>query len=138
MKKPAFLLFFGVFALLLPGLAVAETTRFDEPMQGRFRLDYCRFERVDCGVAAAFAFCQQEGYSQIVHFNGERDVRNTQRIGDGVTCRANQGATCDGFEFITCTRDGPPPVIETGPGSVNYPARPDFGDDNGGDEAADE
>jgi len=117
----------ALLGALLPSAVQAETTTFDDPMQGRFRLDYCRYERIACGVAAAFAWCQQEGYRQIENYHGERDVSDTQRIGDGSTCRSNTGATCDSFESITCTRDHAPPAIQTGPGSYNYPVRPDTG-----------
>jgi len=117
----------ALLGALLPGAVHAETTTFEDPMEGRFRLDYCRYERQDCGIAAAFAWCQQEGYRQIENFVGERGVANTQRIGDGSTCRANIGGECDGFESITCTRDHAPPAIQTGPGSFNYPVRPDTG-----------
>lgn len=113
-----------VLALLLPGLAHAETRRFEEPMQERFRLDYCRFVGVDCGIAAAFDWCQQEGYTQIEHFHGERDLDNTQRIGDGAICREDLGQTCDGFEFITCSREGPPPGIIIGDEEFERPTRP--------------
>ena len=125
MKKHLFL---AVLAFMTAGPASAETTTFEEPMQERFRLDYCRYQGVDCGVAAAFAWCQQEGFTQIETYVGERDVRDTQRIGDGTTCRTNLGHTCDSFAAITCSRDGPRPAIQTGPGSVNYPERPDFGE----------
>ncbi len=121
----------AIAALLAAPPAWAETTTFEEPMQGRFRLDYCRYAGQDCGVAAAFAWCQQEGYRQIENYHGERDLRDTQRVGDESTCRSNLGETCDGFAFITCSRDGPPRAIETGPGSINYPARPNT---SGGDE----
>lgn len=120
----------ALFALLWPGATHAETTTFEDPMQGRFRLDYCRYEAFDCGIAAAFAFCQQEGYQQIENYRGERDIRRTQRIGDGSTCRADDVTHCDGFEFITCSRDHAPPALETGPGSLNYPVRPDFSGDD--------
>jgi len=128
----------ALLAVMLPGAVRAETTTFEDPMEGRFRLDYCRYEGIDCGIAAAFAFCQREGYRQIENYRGERDVQDTQRMGDGSTCRSSLGHTCDGFEFITCSRDHAPPALR--PGSPGYPVRPYTGDssdsvDDGANEA---
>jgi hypothetical protein len=116
----------ALLALVGSGAARAETITFDDPMGGRYRLDYCRYEGQDCGVAAAFAFCQQRGYQQIEDYQGERDVTATTRIGDGSTCRSNEVTHCDGFASITCSRDHAPPALR--PGSPDYPVRPYTGD----------
>jgi len=139
MRNTQFWPVLALFLVLGSGLASAETTTFEDPMQGRYRLDYCRYEGVDCGIAAAFAYCQQVGYQQIEGYRGERDVRYTERIGDRSTCHTDDITHCDGFYSITCSRDHAPPAIRTGPGSENYPVRPDTNDDSdgGGDDSAD-
>ena len=112
--------------LAFAGPALAETREFEDPMLGRFRLDYCRYTHQDCGIAAAFAFCQREGFTQIVNYHGERDIGTTMRIGDRSVCREDE---CDGFSLIVCTREGPPRIVDPNAGRPVLPERPHIPDD---------
>ncbi len=103
---------FGAALTIASGaMALAEQQSFEDPTFGRYRLDYCRFEQVDCGIMAARAFCIREGYDGAASYRGERDVLETQRIGDRGTCRGRR--SCDGFAEIVCERADPEPAPDT-------------------------
>lgn len=108
-----------ILAFIALGLAAlcalpawAEQQSFEDPTFGRYRLDYCRFPEADCGILPARAFCIREGFDDVVSFRGERNVLESQRIGDRGTC---QGRDCDGFAEIVCTRADPEPIPEFEP-----------------------
>jgi hypothetical protein len=98
----------GAFMALAAAVpASAETTNFNNPMQGPNRLDWCLNWGVGCGADAANAWCAANGYSNAVNFAIANDIgasSPTRLITTGAVC--DQGF-CDGFQFITCTRPDP-------------------------------
>jgi hypothetical protein len=77
--------------------------KFNNPMQGPNRLDYCYNWGVGCGQQAATAWCQAHGYAGgAVAFQEAHDIgasQPTRLIGTGAVCDQN---FCDGFASITC------------------------------------
>jgi len=88
-------------SLFVPTYAMAETRSFEDPMLGRYRLAYCRFQNADCGIMPALLYCQRMGYTMAQSYRGARDIEASTRIGDRDVCR---GEACDGFAEIVCER----------------------------------
>lgn len=82
----------------------AHTRRFDNPMFGTYRLDWCETWASNCGKPAADAYCRSLGYNQAIQFEIALDIGATiptAPIGD-TSGRICSDASCDGFGAIWC------------------------------------
>jgi hypothetical protein len=108
MKPHNFLLFaaaIGVFSAV-GTVAEAETRSFRLPSFEGYRLDYCKASGRECGERVATAWCVAQGYEYSSDWAIERDLGSLQptiSIDSGEVCRGDQ---CDGFNRITCSREG--------------------------------
>jgi len=75
--------------------------RFNFPSIDGIPLDWCHTWATDCGHIAAVAFCQKNGYADVVDVGPKAKPPQgvTKLISNGQICR---GAFCDTFEYITC------------------------------------
>jgi hypothetical protein len=98
----------GLLAAFLSSVpASAETTQFNNPMQGGNRLDWCYNWGVGCGQQAANAWCVGRGYQSATAWQIANNIGGsspTRLIGTGAVC---DQAFCDGFSYINCTRPDP-------------------------------
>lgn len=89
--------------LSAPQSTVHNSDRYESPVVGDYRLDYCRTADKECGKPAAQAWCKAKGYSRAVEWSVDRSIGAlfpTSRIGDGSVCTSHQ---CSGFEHILCS-----------------------------------
>jgi hypothetical protein len=77
----------------------ADVVRFNKPMVGSRRLDWCLTWATDCGKPAADFYCQKKGYDQAVSFKIASDIGKTRILKTGQKCTE---PGCDGFKFIDC------------------------------------
>jgi len=81
----------------------AHNRRFDNPMLGNYRLDWCEQLGANCGKPAADHFCHNIGYSYASQYEIAADIgasTPTSPIGTpGVICTEPY---CDGFSAIWC------------------------------------
>jgi hypothetical protein len=76
-----------------------EPVRFNKPMAGSRRLDYCLGYATGCGKPAANYYCQSKGYDEAVGFKIASNVGKTRILKTGQKCSNSE---CDGFKFIDC------------------------------------
>ncbi len=96
----------AILFLLSGPVALAETSSFEDPTYGRHRLDFCRYDQIDCGIMPALLFCQREGFEGVQSYRGPDAATPTTRIGNRSTCR---GRSCSGFAEVICERADPEP-----------------------------
>lgn len=86
-------------------------TRFDKPAWGGGRLDACRRyvesaggrSGVECGLPAATAYCQAQGFTKATRY-GTEEVNKTHLL-SGQSCEAGKNfRICGAFTFIECEK----------------------------------
>jgi len=108
MKRHNLMLFAAsIIVFSAPGSkAQAETRSFQLPSFEGYRFDYCKASGRECGERVATAWCVGQGYEYSSDWAIERDLGSLQptiSIDSGEVCRGDQ---CDGFNKITCSREG--------------------------------
>jgi hypothetical protein len=77
----------------------ADVKRYNNPMVGKRRLDWCLTWAKDCGKPAADYYCASEGHTKSTGFKIDEDIFKTRILKTGQKCTEPQ---CDGFEYIDC------------------------------------
>jgi hypothetical protein len=92
-------------ALVSPPGEVVSVDKFDNPMLGDYRLDYCYAFNGQCGLPAASAWCKKQNYKDAFTFVQDFDVSSrgikTKVISTEAICTAPPGR-CDSFKSISC------------------------------------
>lgn len=78
-----------------------ETKVFKNPMVNGYYLDYCREWSNNCGLPAASAYCQANGYTHAINYKLVHNNQITQVISSGEIC---DGEFCDRISEVTCTK----------------------------------
>ena len=92
--------------LLAAAPSHAEVRTYRAPQHQGYRLSYCLAFGQVCGEQVAMRWCRGQGYEYASDWAIERSIGDrmpTVAIDDDRVCRSNQ---CDGFETITCGREG--------------------------------
>jgi hypothetical protein len=76
-----------------------ESVRFNKPMAGSRRLDWCLTWATNCGKPAANFYCKQKGYNVATGFQIANDIGKTRILKTGEKCT---DPACDGFRYIEC------------------------------------
>jgi hypothetical protein len=76
-----------------------EVVRFNKPMAGSRRLDWCLTWATACGKPAADFYCAGKGYDNAVSFKIAADIGKTRILKTGQKCTE---PGCDGFKYIDC------------------------------------
>jgi hypothetical protein len=77
---------------------------FSVPTYNGYRLDWCRQFEHECGAPAAQAYCQKNGFSQLVNFHIQPHLNTpTMTIGSNAICNP-QFHGCDSFSFVQCKK----------------------------------
>ena len=87
--------------LVIANTAHTETRTFNNPMVEGYGLDYCREWAANCGMPAAQAYCESQGYDLAIDFRIVEDNQKTRVIETGQVCDADY---CDRISQVTCQK----------------------------------
>jgi hypothetical protein len=73
--------------------------RYNKPLVGKRRLDWCRDWGQNCGQPAADYYCQSEGHTKAAAYEKADNLWKTRLLKSGQKC---DGENCAGFAYIDC------------------------------------
>jgi hypothetical protein len=77
----------------------AEIVKYNKPMAGSRRLDWCLTWATDCGQPAADFYCKSKGHEKAISFKIASDIGKTRILKTNEKCTQPE---CDGFKSVTC------------------------------------
>jgi hypothetical protein len=77
----------------------ADIVKYNKPMAGGRRLDWCLSWATDCGKPAADFYCKSKGHDKAISFKIASDIGKTRILKTNEKCTQPD---CDGFKSITC------------------------------------
>jgi hypothetical protein len=76
-----------------------QPVKYDNPMVGKRRLDWCLDWATNCGKPAADYYCKKQGHSTAIGFKIDENIFKTRLLKTGQKCTQPD---CDGFKYIEC------------------------------------
>jgi hypothetical protein len=77
----------------------SEIVKYNKPMAGGRRLDWCLTWATNCGQPAADFYCKSKGHGKAIAFKIASDIGKTRILKTNEKCTQPD---CDGFKSITC------------------------------------
>jgi hypothetical protein len=76
-----------------------QPVKYDNPMVGKRRLDWCLDWSANCGKPAADYYCKKQGHTTAIGFKIDENIWKTRLLKTGQKCT---DPNCDGFKYIEC------------------------------------
>jgi transcriptional regulator with XRE-family HTH domain len=98
----------GVVLVVFSFLLGNQQQIFNYPEVDGLRLDWCYGDGTECGRPAALAWCETQGFNELVSYEGDYAVNQrgvkTRVLGTGDICFGGDNGRCDSFISITCRK----------------------------------